>query len=148
MLKFTSVLGFLLAAGICAGQESPKKTPIVPGGRSGPNFSPGIKFGDTLYVSSYIGADPATRKAPEKFEDEMKAALANVHRVLEAGGMDFADVVQVTIYLTDMELFDRMNAVYRETFKDPKPARTTVPGVRLADSGAGAHIQITVTARK
>ena len=49
-------------------------------------------------------------------------------------------------YLTDMDLFPRMNAVYTTFFTDPRPARTTVGVTKLA--AAAAHIEITVTARK
>jgi 2-iminobutanoate/2-iminopropanoate deaminase len=102
--------------------------------------------GDTLYVSGQGGVDPQTRKIPENFEDEVRSCLKNVGEVLHAGGMDFSDVVAVQVYLTDMDLFQHMNAVYTEVFKEPRPTRTTVGVAKLA--GAGAHIEITVTARK
>jgi len=50
----------------------------------------------------------------------------------------------VQVYLTDMELFPRMNAVYTTYFKEPRPARTTVGVAKLVGT---AHIEITVTAR-
>ena len=59
--------------------------------------------------------------------------------------MDFSDAVSVQVYLTDMSMFPRMNAVYVHTFPDPKPTRTTVGVTALA---GGAHIEVTVTARK
>ncbi len=60
--------------------------------------------------------------------------------------MTYKDVVSVQVYLTDMDLFQRMNAVYTTGFKDPRPARTTVGVTKLAN--AAAHVEITVTARK
>jgi 2-iminobutanoate/2-iminopropanoate deaminase len=59
--------------------------------------------------------------------------------------MDFSDVVAVQVYLTDMDLFQRMNAVYMEVFREPRPTRTTVGISKLAGLG---HVEITVTARK
>jgi 2-iminobutanoate/2-iminopropanoate deaminase len=59
--------------------------------------------------------------------------------------MSFSDAVSVQVYLTDMDLFKRMNAVYTTYFKEPRPTRTTVGVARLA---GGAHIEVTVTARK
>lgn len=59
--------------------------------------------------------------------------------------MSLADVVSVQVYLTDAALFDRMNTVYKATFKDPKPTRTTVGVAKLVGAG---HIEITATARK
>jgi 2-iminobutanoate/2-iminopropanoate deaminase len=60
--------------------------------------------------------------------------------------MEFSNAVAVTVYLTDMDLFARMNTVYQQTFPEPRPSRTTVGVTRLA--AAGAHIEVTVTARK
>ena len=91
-------------------------------------------------------ADPKTQKVSDNFEDEVRQCLANIGTILQAGGMDFSDVVAVQVYLTDMDLFPRMNAVYTATFKEPRPTRTTVGVTKLA--GAGAHVEITVTARK
>jgi 2-iminobutanoate/2-iminopropanoate deaminase len=55
-------------------------------------------------------------------------------------------VVSVQVYLTDMDLFPRMNAVYVTFFPDPRPSRTTVGVTKLA--APAAHIEITVTAKK
>ena len=59
--------------------------------------------------------------------------------------MSFSDVVSVQVYLTDIEMFQRMNAVYTTYFKDPRPARTTVGVAKLVGP---ARIEVTVTARK
>ena len=140
MSKLAVVL--LVAVSIASAQ---KKAVMPAGARVNPNFSPGIQFGDTLYVSGQTGSDPKTGKVPENFEDEVKQCLANIGEVLHAAKMDFSDAVAVTVYLTDMDLFQRMNAVYTQTFKDPRPSRTTVGVTKLA--AAGAHIEVTVTAR-
>jgi 2-iminobutanoate/2-iminopropanoate deaminase len=113
---------------------------------AGRPFSAGIMAGDTLYVSGQTGADFKTGKVPDNFDDEVRACLNNVGSILQAGGMDFSDVVAVQVYLTDIDLFQRMNAVYLQVFKEPRPTRTTVGVAKLA--GAGAHVEITVTARK
>ena len=55
--------------------------------------------------------------------------------------------MSVQVYLTDIDLFQRMNAVYTTFFPDPRPARTTVGVTKLA-AAATARIEITVTARK
>ncbi|SPE33232.1 conserved exported hypothetical protein [Candidatus Sulfopaludibacter sp. SbA3] len=109
-------------------------------------YSPGILADGTLYVSGQIGQDLKTTQIPADFEQEVKVCLERIGLVLKAAGMKYEDVVSVQIYLTDMDLFSRMNAVYSSVFKAPRPARTTVGVTRLA--AAGAHIEITVTARK
>ena len=98
----------------------------------------------TLYVSGQTGYDKSG-KLPESFEAEVKQTLDNIEVILKEAGMSFSDAVAVQVYLTDMELFPRMNAVYTSVFKEPRPARTTVGVTKLA---GGAHIEVTVTAHK
>lgn len=108
-------------------------------------FSPGLMVGNTLYVAGQVGQDLATGKIPENFEDEVKQTLDNIGLVLKEAGMSFDHVVSVNVYLTDMDLFQRMNAVYIKYFKEPRPVRTTVGVTRLAGP---AKVEITVTASK
>jgi len=100
----------------------------------------------TLYISGQIGQDLRTGDIPADFEAEVKLCLERIGIVLKAAGMTYQDVVAVQVYLTDMDLFPRMNAVYTSVFPEPRPSRTTVGVTRLA--AAKAHIEITVTARK
>lgn len=115
-------------------------------GNPSPNFSAGILSGGTLYIAGQIGTDLKSNQIPESFEDEVKACLERIGIILKAGGMSFPDAVSVQVYLTDIDLFARMNAVYITYFKEPRPARTTVGVAKLAN--AKAHIEITVTAHK
>ena len=145
----TLIAMLVLAVGLCPAQT--RKKIILPAGTTSPgrNFPPGLLVGDTLYVSAYIGYDNKTRKIPDNFEQEVRNTLDHVHDVLIAAHMDFEDCVSVQVYLTDYSLFDRYNKVYVDTFKtDPKPTRTTVVVSHLIDNDRGAHIAITVTARK
>lgn len=140
-------LSLLLAVFGMAGEEPAKKRVVTPKDTApGRPFSAGLLVGDTLYVSGQGGFDSKLNKIPDNFEDEVRACLGNVGSVLQAGGMDFPDVVSVQVYLTDMSLFRRMNAVYMDVFKEPRPTRTTVEVSKLA--APGAHIEITVIARK
>jgi 2-iminobutanoate/2-iminopropanoate deaminase len=151
MSKFASTVAALVLGVAClltvgSAQDS-KKTVVAPAGaRPSPNYSAGLRVGDTLYVAGQTGTDPKTQKTSENFEEEVKQCLANIGEILHAGKMDYSDVVAVQVYLTDMDLFQRMNAVYTGIFKEPRPTRTTVGVTKLA--AAGAHIEITVTARK
>ena len=88
--------------------------------------------------------DLKTGKVPDNFEDEVKQALETIGIILREAKMNYSDVVSVQVYLTDISLFQRMNAVYPTYFKTDRPTRTTVGVAALA--GAGAHIEITVTA--
>jgi len=137
------LLVFLLsAAAVFAAPRKVIQPKEFPSGRP---FSPAILAGDTLYVSGQIGIDLKTGKIPVQFEDEVKLCLENIGILLRAGGMSYEDVVSVQVYLTDMDQFQRMNTVYTTFFKEPRPTRTTVGIAKLA---GGAHIEITVTAKK
>jgi reactive intermediate/imine deaminase len=133
----------LLAAAPLAAE---KKVIAPPEFAKGAPYSPGMLVDGTLYVAGQIGQDLKTRQIPTDFEAEVKTTLANIGLVLKAAGMDFKDVVSVHVYLTDIELFQRMNAVYTTFFPEPRPARTTVGVTKLA--APAARIEITVTARK
>jgi len=64
----------------------------------------------TLYVAGQVGRDLKGRPDPSEFESEVKNALDNAGLVLKAAGFGFEDAVAVQVYLTDMDLFPRMNA--------------------------------------
>jgi 2-iminobutanoate/2-iminopropanoate deaminase len=72
----------------------------------------------------------------EGLDEQVAQAFRNLLAVLDAGGATADDVQAVTVHLSDGADFDRMNALYREFFAQPYPARTTVtaglrPGVRF-----------------
>jgi len=114
---------------------------FAPGGP----FNPAILVDGTLYVSGQIGRDLKTQKVPDNFEAEVRQALDNIGIILREAKMTYADVVAVQVYLTDMNLFPKMNAIYTMYFKADRPARTTLGITKLAVPEA--HIEITVTAR-
>ena len=134
----------LLAAAVTA-SAADKKVIQPKEFATGRPFSPGILVDGTLYVAGQTGSDLKTSKRPDEFEAEVKTCLDNIGIILKEAKMDFGDAVTVTVYLTDMELFPRMNAVYTTYFKDPRPARTTVGVAKLVGT---SKIEITVTARK
>src|SRR5713101_6069403 len=113
---------------------------------TGRPFSPGILADGTLYVAGQTGQDLKTGKIPDDFDAEVKQCLENSGLILKEAKMGFENAVTVNVYLTDIDLFQKMNAIYTTYFKEPRPARTTVGVAKLA--GAGAHVEITVTARK
>lgn len=112
---------------------------------TGRPFSPGILVDGTLYVAGQTGTDLKSGKRPEEFEAEVKTCLDSIGLILKEAKMDYGDVVSVQVYLTDMELFPRMNAVYTTYFKEPRPVRATVGVAKLVGT---ARIEIMVTAHK
>ncbi len=145
MLKSLGLLvTMVLCAALVTGGAAEKKVIRPQGVTPGGPFSPGILVDGTLYVAGQTGRDPKGNYATE-FEAEVKQTLENVGAVLKEAGMTFDDAVSVQVYLTDMELFPKMNGVYTTYFKDPRPARTTVGVAKLVGA---ARIEITVTAKK
>jgi len=141
----TKLLASLALFALATSSLLAEKRIIRPKGSSpaGP-YSPGILIDGTLYAAGQVGRD-AKGNVPADFEAEVKQCLDNVHAILDEAGMGFNDAVSVQVYLTDMDLFARMNAVYMSYFPEPRPARTTVGVAKLVGT---ARIEITVTARK
>ena len=87
-------------------------------------YCQGVLVGDTLYVSGQIALDPATGEMVEgDIQDETAQVLDNIGGVLRAAGMDFAHVVQVTLFLGDMDDYALVNEVYARYFSGATPAR-------------------------
>lgn len=87
------------------------------------------RVGDLLFLSGIGPRDPATDAIPAGIEAQARAVLANVRAVLEASGARWEDLVDVTVFLTDMARdFKAYNAVWAGHFPDPAtaPCRTTV----------------------
>lgn len=93
---------------------------------SGP-YSQGTVWRDLIFVSGQGPLDPKTGQiVGETIEEQARVTLRNVKGIVEAGGGTMADVLRVTVFLSDMRLFDRFNAVYRTFFDPPYPARSCV----------------------
>ncbi len=91
-------------------------------------YSQAIKTGDLLFLSGQIPLDPATGKLVKgAIEDQTRRVIENLRAVLEAADSSLDRVVKTTVYLTDLSLFPRVNAVYQDFFTgEPAPARATV----------------------
>ena len=140
----TSIVVIALCVGLSQGPTTNKKVIVPKGAQPSAAWSHGLLVDGTLYVSG-MGGEDAAGKIPANFEAEVKQSLDNINAVLKEAGMALSDVVSVQVYLTDGALFDRMNTVYKATFMDPKPTRTTVVVAKLVGTG---HIEITATARR
>jgi 2-iminobutanoate/2-iminopropanoate deaminase len=104
------------------------------------SYSSAVRAGNLLFVSGQIPLDPATGELVSGgIEAETRRALDNLTLVLEAGGASRADVVKVTVFLSDMADFKAFDAVYKGYFSTEPPARATVAVLGLP---RGAHIEI------
>jgi 2-iminobutanoate/2-iminopropanoate deaminase len=89
-------------------------------------FSPGIKYGDLIFVSGQGPFDEKGEIVPGDIRSQTKRTLENFRRVLEAAGSGLDHVLQTTVYLSSLDDFSSMNEEYSSLIPDPKPARTTV----------------------
>src|SRR5262245_13130209 len=90
-------------------------------------YSPAIRAGQLLFVSGQIPLDPASGQLVSgDIASETRRVMENIKALLAAGGLDFSAVVRSTVYLTDLQDFAAMNAVYGAYFSEPFPARATV----------------------
>jgi len=89
-------------------------------------FSPAIKAGNLLFVSGQASTDESGKVISDTFENEFRRTLENLQKILAAAGLGLGDVVQVRSYLKNQSDWDAYNRLYREYFKEPLPARTTL----------------------
>lgn len=87
-------------------------------------LSQGIKFGNLLFVSGQAGAGEDGKIVAGGFRAQGEQAFANLRRALEAGGSSLADVIKVTIFVTDMGNFKDVVELRRQFFTAPYPADT------------------------
>jgi reactive intermediate/imine deaminase len=103
-------------------------------------YSQAVRAGDTVYLSGQIPLDPATMKVVEgDFEAQARRVFENLRAVCRAAGGDFDRVVRVTVYLTDLGNFAKVNEVMAQYFKEPFPARAAL-GVASLPRGAAVEI--------
>lgn len=106
-------------------------------------FSPVVRAGELVYTSGQVGTDETGAMA-EGIEAQTRRTLENVRLCLAAAGCALSDVVKINAFLADMADFETYNAVYRELFTPPYPARTTV-GAALAP---GLLVEIEAIAKR
>lgn len=107
-------------------------------------YSPVVVSGDHVFTAGQVGFDASGALVAGGVAEQTRQALENVRACLEAAGSGLAHVVKVTAFLADLGDFEGYNAVYREYFDEPFPARTSV-GVSLP---AGILVEIEAVARR
>src|SRR5690349_3103794 len=121
--------------------REPVSTPEAPAA-IGP-YSQAIKAGNLLFLSGQIPIDPQTANLVEGgIEAQTRQVFRNIAAILKAAGASFDNVVSAGVFLTDMNDFGKMNAIYAEYFSSPAPARATVQVARLPKDSL-VEIQVT-----
>ena len=147
-----SLVAILLTAGFLAVERKvvqPTRPDEPPSQSSAPRLggilSPGILVADALYCAGQGSRNPKTGEHPEGFDAQVKQSLENLGAVLKAAGLDFSDVVNSNVYLTDIKNFQAMNKVYKTYFPSNPPARTTIAVPALP---GGSQVEITFIATR
>jgi 2-iminobutanoate/2-iminopropanoate deaminase len=106
------------------------------------HFTDAVRAGDLLFVSGIVAVDADGQLVGgDDVVAQTRKVLENMRAVLAAGGCGFADVVKVTIFLTDVDDRPRINPLRQEAFGTTRPASTLVEVSRLAVPGAKVEIE-------
>lgn len=113
-------------------------TPAAP--RPAGHYSQAVVHNGVIYVAGQLPLDPGSAsREVGSIEDQTRQVLANVRAILEAAGSGLDRVLQMTVYISDIELWGRFNTVYVEVMGDHKPARAVVPVNALH---YGYHVEV------
>ncbi|MBS1241324.1 MAG: hypothetical protein H6R40_751 [Gemmatimonadetes bacterium] len=124
----------------------PLSTPVQPAAMSTPkgHYSPGVVANGLVFVSGQLPMEPSTGQVVSgDIEAQAERALRNVELVLVAAGSSLDQVVQMTIYISDGDLWAAVNAVYARIMGSHRPARAIVP---VSPLHYGALIEIQAVA--
>jgi len=95
-------------------------------------YSQAVKAGNFLFISGQIAIDPATGKLIEgTVQEHTKMIFSNIGEILKEAGMNFSDIVKVSVFIQDMNNFSPVNEVYKTFFTENPPARSFVEVSRL-----------------
>ncbi len=106
------------------------------------HFTDAVRAGMLVFVSGIVAVDSEGRLVGgDDVVEQTRQVFRNMGDVLAAAGCGFADVVKVTVFLTDVEDRPRINPVRQQVFGDTRPASTLVEVPRLAVEGAKVEIE-------
>ena len=119
---------------------STKKAPSAIG-----PYSQGMIVGDLVFTSGQIPLNPENGELVTEISKATVQVMANLSAVLEAAGSSLEKVIKTTIFLQDLNDFEKVNEIYGDYFKDNLPARSCVQVAKLPK---GAIIEIEAIAIK
>jgi reactive intermediate/imine deaminase len=103
-------------------------------------YSQAVKVDNTVYLSGQIPLDPQTMEMVEGGVDaQIRRVFENLRAVARAAGGDLADVVKLSIFLTDLSNFATVNQIMAEYFQEPYPARAAI-GVAALPKGSDVEM--------
>ena len=98
-----------------------------------------MRLGNTLYISGHIGIDRNTDQAARDPGTEAKLVMSAVERTVTSAGFSMENIVSLTVYCTDLDLYETFNAAYKGFFHGHYPARAFIGVTKLL---RGAHFEV------
>ena len=140
ILRCASAVAVVMALPLAAGDGQRAYIPhaTAPGAVALP-FSDAVRSGDTLYVGGHLGIDPQTGNAAADTATEARLVMDAVKHTVEAAGLQMDDLVSVTVFCTDLTLYEGFNAIYQSYFHGHFPARAFIGADKLV---RGAHFEV------
>lgn len=117
-------------------------TPEAPA--PGGHYSQAVVYNGLVFISGQLSIDPKTgERLTGSIEEQTERCLKNIAAILEAAGSSLSRVLKMTIYISDIEFWGPVNAVYARMMGDHRPARAVVP---VKDLHYGFKIEVEVIA--
>ena len=108
-------------------------------------YSQAVKVNGLLFISGQIPLDPSTMELVEGIENQIKQVFENINQILKADGMDFSNVVKLSVLLEDLSHFEKVNEIMASIFSKPYPARAAYEVSKLPK---GSSVEIETIAFK
>lgn len=92
------------------------------------HYSQAVVHNGLVFVAGQLAIEPHTgERKTGSIEEQTEQALKNVAAILQAAGSDLTKVLKTTVYISDIELWGQVNAVYAQFFGEHRPARAVIP---------------------
>ena len=108
-------------------------------------YSQAVKVNGFLFISGQIPLDPSTMELVEGIENQINQVFENINQILKADGMDFSNVVKLSVLLDDLSHFEKVNEIMASIFSKPYPARAAYEVSKLPK---GSSVEIETIAFK
>ena len=108
-------------------------------------YSQAVKVNGFLFISGQIPLDPSTMELVEGIENQINQVFENINQILKADGMDFSNVVKLSVLLEDLNHFEKVNEIMANIFSKPYPARAAYEVSKLPK---GSSVEIETIAFK
>ena len=108
-------------------------------------YSQAVKVNGFLFISGQIPLDPSTMELVEGIENQINQVFENINQILKADGMDFSNIVKLSVLLEDLSHFEKVNEIMASIFSKPYPARAAYEVSKLPK---GSSVEIETIAYK